>query len=461
MSKIIAVSSQAIRKLNTPQLLKGGLYLTWSASILLLITTISGVQEQRQAIKTLGKDSTPSIVTAQRLKDAFGGMDANVANELLVPPGQNPDAVKGYEERYQKATERLVAAAENITYGDKERKPIESMQLGLGNYIAKVQQARDFHQSGDPNSVLVAYRAAAEIMDKTLLPAADELDEANFAELKRSYSEEKFASGRSLFLIMISGVTLIVVLVGFQVFLSQRMRRTLNPYLLAATAIAFIFLGYTTKAILSSANNLTLAKERAFDSMHALRQARALAYSADADQSRYLLDPTFASKHELAFMEKANRLAKLPDGQTVETITTAVKQDKDVKGFTGLLADELVNIPGDFFPGEQEAALASFSTWENYIAIDQQIRQLKQSGKLQEAIALCVGDKPGQSNWAIDEFKKANQKTFDINQAVFDKAIKQGNDDVTGFEITTPIAVSAIALLTLLGLLPRLKEYSS
>jgi hypothetical protein len=461
MSKIIALSSKAISKLTTPQLLKSGLYLTWSASILLLITTISGIQGQRQAIKTVGQDATPSIITAQRLKDAFTGMDANVANELLLPPGQNQDAVKGYEERYQKAAERLVAAAENITYGDKERKPIETMQLGLGNYIAKIQQARDFHQRGDNNSVLVAYRAAAEIMDKTLLPAADELDQANFAELKRIYNEEKSTSGKSLFLIVISGVTLIGVLVGFQVFLSQRMRRTLNPWLLAATAIAFIFLGYTTRAILSSANNLTLAKERAFDSMHALRQARALGYSADADQSRYLLDPTFASKHELAFMEKASRLAKLTDGLTLEIIVAAVKQDKDIKGFTGLLADELVNIPGDFFPGEQEAALASLSTWENYITIDKQIRQLNQSGKLQEAIALCIGDKPGQSNWAIDEFKKANGKTFDINQAVFDQAIKQGFYDVAGFEITTPVALSAIALLSLLGLLPRLKEYSS
>jgi len=460
MIKIITVSSKKINQLTTPQLLKGGLYITWATSLLLLIATISGVQGQRYAIKTVGKDSTPSIITAQRLKDAFAGMDANVANELLVPLGQNQDAIKGYEERYQKATEKLVAAAENITYWDKERKPIETMQLGLGNYIVKIQQARDFHERGDTNAMLVAYRAAAEIMDKTLLPAADTLDEVNFTELKHTYTEQKSVAGRSLFLIIISGLGLIIVLIGFQIFLSLRMRRTLNPWFLAATAIALIFLGYTTWAILSSSKNLTLAKERAFDSMHALRQSSSLAYSANADESRYLLDPTFAPKHELAFREKANRLAKLSDGQTVQKIVAAVKQDQNVKGFTGFLADELVNIPGNFFPGEQEAALASLSTWEKYITIDQQIRQLQRMGKLQEAIALCIGNKPQQSNWAFEEFKTANQKTFDINQAVFDRAIKQGSYDLTGFEITTPVALSAIALLSLFGLLPRLKEYS-
>jgi hypothetical protein len=83
------------------------------------------------------------------------------------------------------------------------------------------------------------------------------------------------------------------------------------------------------------------------------------------------------------------------------------------------------------------------------------------AGKHTEAIALCLGNQPGQSNWAFDEFRlKANQKTFDINQVAFDKAIKQGFRDVDGFEFTTPVALSAIAVLTLFGLLPRLKEYA-
>lgn len=458
MSKIIAVSKKTISGLTTPQLLKGGLYLTWVASVLMLMAVITGIQGQRQAIKTVGEDSTPSIVTAQRLKDAFAGMDAYIVKELLVPPGQNQDAVKGFEERYQRVAERLVAAAKNISYGDKEQKPIETMQLGYGDYIAKIQQARDAHARGDGNTVLVAYRAAAEIMDNKLLPAADALDEVNLRAIEKTYAKEKFTSSKFLFLIVISGVVLISILVGLQLFLARRMRRTFNPWLLVASAIAIGFLNYTVGAFLSASQHLRIATEDAFMSIHGLRQARALTYIANAAESRYLLDPTFATNHEQAFLKNIAQIAKLPSGQTFETVATYYTiENKKVNGFTGYLAEELNSMT---FAGEREALIANLRILGTYLTIDQQLRQLERSGKHQEAIALCIGNNPGQSNWAFEEFKKANQKAFDINQAAFDKSIKQGFQDLDGFEITTPVVLSAIALLSLLGLLPRLKEYA-
>jgi hypothetical protein len=462
MSKIITASNKAIKKLNTPQLLQSGLYLTWATSLLVLVSTISGIQGQRHAINTIGKDATPSITTAQRLKDAAAGMDAYVANELLLPSGQNQDALKGYNERYEKFTQRLVAAAENITYGDKERKPIETLQLELGNYIAKIQQARDFHERRDTNNMLVAYRSAAEIMDQKLLPAADALDKVNVDALNVTYNQVKFDSGKSLFFIVISGIALISVLIGLQIFLSQRTRRTFNPMLLAASAIAIAFLNYTTGAFLSASQNLRIAKEDAFNSMYALRQARALSYMANGVESRYLLDSAFALNHEQAFFNNINKIAKLPDGETFETVAAAVSipnfPNYRATGFTGLLADQVKNLT---FAGEREATVKNLITLGTYVAIDKQIRQLERSGKHTEAIALCLGNNKGQSNWAFDELKKANQKSFDINQAAFDKAIKQGFKEVDGFEYITPVTLSAIALLTLFGLLPRLKEYST
>lgn len=460
MTKTLAISTKAITKLTTPQLLKGGLYLTWGASLLLLITTIAGVQSKRHAIKTVGKDSVPSIITAQRLKNAFTGMDANAVNELLVKPGQNPDAIKDYEDRRQSLAERLVTAAENITYGDAERKPIQTMQLAVGEYIAKIQQARDANERGDTNGVLVAYREAAKIMDNTLIPAADALDKANSDELEKTYNAQRFASGRALFFVVISDLLLLGILVAIQLFLSNRMRRTLNPMLLGATAIAIIFLGYTTWAFLSASKNLRVAKEDAFASMHALRKLRAFAYSINADESRYLLDKAFAAQHEQAFFDKAAKIAQVPDGLTFDAVVAELQQDenKKVDGlFSGYIADELKNIT---FPGERDAAVATLKTFGVYFNIDKQIRQLEQSGKHAEAIALCVGKKSGQSNWAFTQFLIANNKAFDINQAAFDKAVEQGFKDVDGFEVTTPVVVGAIALLTLLGLRPRLNEYS-
>jgi len=450
------VSRKVLSQLTTPQILKGSLCLTWGGILLLLVATISGVQGQRQAIQTVGKDSAPSIISAQRIQDSLADMDANAANELLVPFGQNPEAVKSYEERRQKLNRMMLDAAKNITYPEEDQL-ILTLQVKLGEYLMKMQQVRDFHARGDRNSVLVSYRAAAAIIDETLLPTASRLNEVNWKALEETYNRAQSASLKSLGLVIVFGLLLIGVLVAIQLFLNYRMRRILNPWLLAATAIAIIFLGNTTRALLSASHNLKVAKEDALESIQALRKARSLAYRANGDESRYLLDPAFATKHEQAFFNKVAQLATLPAGQTFETVAAASQQGNKVEGFTGYMADELNNIT---FLGEREAAVETLSTFGRYVGIDKKIRQLKQSGKLQEAIALCVGNQPNESNWAFAQFRDANQKTIDINQQAFDNAITQGFKDLDRFEITTPIAMGAIALLALFGLLPRLKEYS-
>lgn len=457
MNQIIATSQPNKLKLTTPQLLKGGLYFTWIASLLLLMTTIAGVQNQRSAMKIVGKDSAPSILTAQRIKDSIADMDANAANELLVPPGQNPDATKNYEERRKKLVKLLTDATQNITYKE-ERQLIETLQLSLGGYLQKIQQARDFNAQGNTAAVLATYRKSSEIIDKTLLPTADQLDVVNSKELESTYSQQQVVSRGSLFFITVSGLLLLAVLAGQQIFLYRRMRRILNPMLLVATAIALIFLGYTIRAVLSASHNIKVAKEDAFVSLHALRLSRATAYSANADESRYLLDSALAANHEKAFFDKVAKIASIPNGQTFETVVAATAKGENVRGFTGFLAEELNNIT---FPSEREAAVGTLSALGRYVIIDQQIRQFQRTGKRLEAIRLCTGNNPGQSNWAFEEFKKAHDKVLEINQKAFDQSVERGLKDLDGFEIVTPAAMGAIALLTLFGLLPRLKEYSA
>jgi hypothetical protein len=461
MTNILTLSTNKIKniqKLNTPQTLKAGMYLTWGASFLLLLATITGIQGQRHAIKTIGKDTAPSIISAQRIKDSLADMDANVANELLTKTGENKEALKNYEERRQKLADFIVSAAQNITYGDAERQPIITLQLNLGRYMEKVQKARDFNAFGNREAAtLAAYREAAEIMDKTLIPAADALNKANLQELERTYAQEQFSASKSLFLIIVSGLLVTATLVSLQIVLSRRTKRTLNIPLLAATFITSSYLLYTIISLLSASENLRVAKEDAFTSIYALRQSRALAYSANGDESRYLLDAVFSQSHERNFFDKTNQLMKLPSGQSLETVIAASAKGEKVPGFTGLFADALNNIT---FDGEREATVKTLSTFNEYLKIDSQIRQLYRSGKLQEAIALCIGNNQGQSNWAFEEFKNAHQKTMDINKAEFDKAIKKGFQNVNGFEVTAPIAMSAVIFLTLFGLRPRLKEYS-
>ena len=141
----IPTTQKLAKKFNTPQLLRGGWYTTWGVSLLLLIVSIYGVQAQRQAIKTVGRDAAPSILTAQQLQDSFADMDASLANELLLKPGENQQALADFEKNRKKIADQLVAAARNITYPQEEG-IIQSLQLNSSGYLLKLQSARDAHK---------------------------------------------------------------------------------------------------------------------------------------------------------------------------------------------------------------------------------------------------------------------------------------------------------------------------
>lgn len=441
---------------------------------------------QRDAIETIGKNTAPSVLTAQRIKDSLADLDANAANELLVKPGENPEAAKSYRERQEKLSKLLALAAENITEGDAERQQIRTLILSLEDYIAQIERARLANERGDSRSLLEAYRKAANILDSILLPAAEQLQKINLESLDRAYISQKARSANLLFLAVIGSLLPIVILGLLQLFLYHRMRRNLNPYLLGASLCAIVFFFYITNALTAASYHLKVAKEDAFNSLLPLRQARALAYSANADESRYLLDREFMAQHERNFVDKMAKIAVIPSNLEFDSLGTKLKQSnvKDVTGFSGLFAEEFANIT---FGGERDAAVEMLSAFGVYVNIDKQIRSLANSGKKAEAIALCTGNKQGQSNWAFEQFLKEHKDVTDINMAAFtenlDRGFKsvgyvpdksqQSSDDILQwslldrsfkntyqFEMWCVGLISAIAILTFFGLNLRLKEYS-
>src|SRR5262249_47489034 len=148
----------------------------------------------------------------------------------------------------------------NITYGDAERIPIRTLLMGLADYVAMVQKARDFHPVG-MRALLPVYRDASETMDKTLQPAAEALDKANLTVLDRTYKAKQAAGLRFLLVISVSALSLLGALEAVQVFLTHRMHRVLNPMLLLATVITGLFWLYTMQAMLSGRHQLKVATE--------------------------------------------------------------------------------------------------------------------------------------------------------------------------------------------------------
>ena len=440
---------------TTPNLLRVALAGCGIGAFLLFAVVALAVSQRRTALKTIGTDSAPSILAAQSIRAYLADMDANAANELVAKPGQNMDAVHTYSARRLKVTDSLITAAQNITFGDAERKPLVTLENGLADYERAMTQARDFHERGDP-AMLAAYRQADDILHKTLFPAVDALDKVNNDALTTEYAGQNAGALASFLLTLLAGGLLLAVQISTQLFLTRRMRRTFNPALLAATVLTAWYLLHTLSSFTTVKNHIKVAKEDAFDSVRALWQTRAVAYDANADESRWLLDRPQASNYAGDFHDKAIKISSLPAGGADAVAQTYLNNQKSTT-FKGLLADELNNIT---FPGEREAAVAALQSWERYLAIDTKLRALENAGKHSEAIALCIGNDPGESNWAYNQFDTALDKTLEINQKEFDQNMKAGTALLQSYDLLNPAILLFSIVLTVAGLMPRLREYA-
>lgn len=408
---------------TTPQILRAEVLAIWIASALLMAAAIAGAQSHRHAMQVVGKDSAPSIIAAEHIRAELAAMDGEAANELLLRSG----SVDAFEARQNEAAAAIVGAAENITYGEWERQPIQRLAVGVGTYAAGVQRARDKLEAGD-KGYLAAWRKAADFMDARLLPASTDLDTVNRNELDKTYAQQRSASVQASVLLILGGVLLGGVLISVQIFLAGRMRRILNPLLVVATLGTLVFLIYAGQRFAASDRDLKVAKEDAFESIHALWQARAVSYAANGDEIRYLLDPATAAKYEQDFRSKADQV-------------------------DGFLTKELNNIT---FPGEEEAAKETAARFHEYRQLDGQLRELEKSGRHDAAVTFWQK----QSNEVFQRFDGALGRTLKVNQDAFESSVASGFRDVNGFEITAPVAALLIALLGWLGMRPRMREYS-
>lgn len=402
----------------------------------------------RNAIQTVGRDTVPSIVAAEKIRATLADANSNAVNFFLSGEADDGPSWSAYRREMDEVQNNLVVASQNITYGDEERQPILNMMTNLAAYERLIGQARG-HRQGDFHPDL---EAAEQIMRENILKAAIALDKANFEHLDATYKAHRSGFGGRAVPAIVSGVVLFILLFSTQLFLAQRTRRTINPGLAVATIALAACALYAASIFPRAEANLVSAKEDAFDSIHALWKARATAYDANTDESFYLLDHGNGDKQSAwtgKFNEKAALLAVGGPDRILKSVTAGTQ-------FKGYLGDELANIT---YPGEKEAATEMVQAWVSYLDIDQQIRRLEEQGKYKDALALDIGTQAGQSNWAFGKFDDALVKTLDINQRQFDGTIAYAFHLLSQFVYVLAFAAVIIIAATIVGLKARLDEY--
>jgi hypothetical protein len=439
---------------TTPQILWRAICALWLCDLLFLAVLLAAGRVHMRAISTIGKDAAPSSIASQQIKTALADMDADAANELLADPTAAKEALNAYGKRRVEAATALISLARSMNHSDAEREPISNIQLTLGDYEALIQKARDLRETHN-SSFIAAYNQGAALLDNTILAAADALDKTNLDELNAAYKGQRSKSGVLRTLVVVTAALLLAILVIIQLFLLRRTHRLVNVPLFAATLLVVFFAGYFVRALNSAENDLMRAKEDAFSSVHTLWRARAVAYAATADESRFLLDPAHRNELTESFFTKRDLLATLPPNVTFEN-EARLSGEGSRPGFSGYLADELNNIT---FPGEREAASDILKTFGNYLSIDARIRELEAHGGHRDAIALRMRNAPGQSDSAFGKFDDAVGRTLKINQDAFDVSVNDGLAALGNFDIKAAVVSAVVAMLGLTGLLQRIREY--
>jgi hypothetical protein len=310
---------------------------------------------------------------------------------------------------------------------------------------------------GYPGGVAFQLRAS-QLMTQQLLPAGEELDRANFKPLQASTdyaATHDFALG-----LKISGWVLAALLAVVQIVVGVRFHRVINLALFTALLATLTLIVYLDTSLTATKTLVTGAVQDAFLSVHAMSKAKALAGDANGDESLYLLaagDRVSQALYEDSFKQKIGHLISTPITSRVrDQFATAIDR-REKAPYDGYLADALNNVT---YAGEDKLALAALDALKRYLEVDDRIRELERSGQHAKAVELCLGDEPGQSDYAFNEFTNALDALSKLNQHEFDERMSEaqlrlGNNEVIGRSL-----VVLIGLLALVGLRPRINEFA-
>ena len=473
-----AFAGRGLRQWTSPTRLKAYTALVAVLTAILALIAVTTAGSLRTGVDTIGHSAGPEVEQTAELSGTLSDLDAQVANLLLA--GKSPAfagtaraAAAQFTTDQASADKTLRQAIAAAGTDPKTQQAIQTLLDGLATYEGDAAQVRLLESQsaappGRPDAaVLAEYDQAADLMRNTLIPAANVLITANSDALTSTYNSQRASAQDTMWLLVGVGVLLLAALVLFQLHLNRAYKRLVNPFLAAATLVALVLTVLSVTLMRDEANDLTVAKVDAFNSVIALTQAQAVSSEANADESRYLVDPARAAQYQQDFQNESQQLLDLSASTSVSdydsALATAVAKIPNPPppftanvAFGGYFGTELNNVT---FPGEGPAAYAMVQAYQAYEKSDRVLRADAQSGDLTGAIAFDTGAGPTQSDGIYANYLTKLQAVTTINENAFTSATSTALNGLGPWTIL-PIAGALLILgFAVMGVRPRLAEY--
>jgi len=413
-----------LRPESTPARLRARALSAVVLALAVLAATSLLMLRMQQQVRIIGTEAAPQAATAADLYFALSDLDAQVTRLVLIDnaaarAGSKIDALGAYQRRGRQIDDDLHRALTTATAG-ADRATVLTLVDDLAAYRQWAWQALTVEAQLEPQppgklppAALGYYTQATNVMHLAVLPGAQRLQDASRDRLARAYHDERITEILGIAPATLLGGLLIVLLLGLQRWLARRFRRLLNPALLVATLVTLGLVVASALTFAVDGAGLRSARSGSLTPYLALAESQAVAYDAAADTSRYLISSNLAYYRQ-DFTAKAARVTAGP----------------------GVLA-----------------------RWQGYERDHERIVGLADAGQTATAIDSLTGIRRGDAAFDFSYFDAAIGAEAAAHKTAFDASLGDARRRLTGWTVIPVAAMALVALLVLLGVRGRLREY--
>lgn len=299
--------------------------------VVLVVTTVACLVAGSTAGQQLGAKITrteqvldrtePLAFAAQSLYVSLSAADAGAATAFLSGGIESPQVRDTYEQALAEAAAALAEATAGATDA-RSRAIVARIAADLPTYTGLVETARANNRQGFP--VGSAYlRQASDLMQTSLLPQAEQLNQARFAAVRE---DQRHIGALPMTTIVLLLLVLLACAIG-SVLLLRRTNRLVNAGVALAAAAALLAVVWAAGATLTAAQLLDTGDTGAGARVENLAGARILAQQARTDETLALITRGDITAPEASFqthtvdLEKRLAAAGAADSEAARALT--------------------------------------------------------------------------------------------------------------------------------------------
>lgn len=358
------------------------------------------------------------LVRIQTIRINLVSADANLTNAFLVGGLEPPAARAAYQQGIADAATTLAAAS-----GDNGRDAaaLQRVNDAVTRYTGLVESARANNRLGYPLGAAYLRQATNLLRDEALPPLVD-----LSAEVQRRVDQAYSASAAATAWLVAGLVIALIVLVGAQVWLTARMRRTFNLPLVTATAITLVVTIVIGGVMAWSQSKAKDTRTGAYFATVELTTARTDAFDAKSAESLTLIARGQGQAYEASFDNLSANVA-------------AILADAAHRGGSG-----------------EAAARDAFDAYQN---VHVKIRKADDGGDWDGAVDTATGTKPTDANVVFATFDKASSQALAARSTQLRDALADARGPLPVFAWIGLLAGIAAAAAAARGISIRLREY--